>query len=85
MCDRHASLVPKLYMGMTRMQVLYKSCPVGDGSCPVEDKSCPAGDKSCPTGDKSCRRMQVLSSDASLVVGCKSCRRVKVGRARARA
>ena len=57
MCDRDASLVPRLYMGMTGMQVLYKSCPVGDESCPVGDESCP--------GCKSCRRMQVLSSGES--------------------
>ncbi len=58
MNDRDTSLVPRFYMGMTGMQVLYKSCPVGDVSCPV-------GDESCPVGDESCRRMQVLSSGES--------------------
>ena len=45
-----------IYIYVTGMQVLYKSCPVGDESCPVGDESCPVGDESCP-GCKSCRRM----------------------------
>ena len=48
-----------------------ESCPVGDKSCLVGDMSCPVGDMSCPVGDMSCRRVEVLSSGASLVVGCK--------------